>query len=391
VAGRESVWACVFQEELGREKGVLCPCRPDAILYPQDNETMACGPVAIFLDGWEYHKESVAEDLRKRIALMDAGYRVWSLTWSDVDPASKVEIPDWMRRLAEPAGGDAEIRRKLFANYKNTTTLRNPDQPQEDPTHFWNEWLMCERGIDRLLGYLRLADDKLFVAHASCEACCLGKYVASASKERPETPKGQESFLSDVPAGALLARLTAGRNAVAIYVWRDTQDASRVAMRFTSCFDDTPPNDAQTDWKAFFAYANVFQFLQPKEGLFFSKTLLEDPFWGERNRAKRQDEQGAWELLLSNFPENDDPCRALILALQAIGVTEVPEAFEDIVREDNGEVIGFTQLVWMSQKIAWLDAATSGAQAMRLEGWFVGVAGETAVRDFAQQVLEQCK
>jgi hypothetical protein len=271
------------------------------------------------------------------------------------------------------------------------TPLRNPDKPREEPHHFWDEWLVSERGLDRLLTYLRLADDPLFMAHAQCEACCLGKYVASASKERPDVPKGQDAFLSPVPANAPLARLTAGRNTVAVYVWPDAKEASKVAMRLACCFDDTPPNDAQEDWKAFFAYLNLFQFLPPAAGLFFSKALLADPFWADRNRAMRQDEQGAWELLLSNFPEDDDPCRALVFALQTAGVAEVPAAFEDIVRESDGEVIGFGQLVWMPRKIAWLDAATSGAQAMRAEAWLVGIAGEDSPGDFAKQVSEQIK
>jgi hypothetical protein len=387
----DSVWACVFQEDLGREKGVLCACRPDAVLYPQDTETMSARPVAVFLDGWEYHKDIVADDLRKRISLVDAGYRVWSLAWSDVDPASTAETPGWMRSLAVPSEADGETRRRLFAHYRTVTNLRNPDKPQEEPHHFWGAWLGMERGLDRLLTYLRLADDPLFVAHAQCEACCLGKYVASASTERPDVPKDQEAFLAAVPTNAPLARLTVGRNAIAIYVWPDAKEASRVAMRVCCCFDDTPPNDAQSDWKAFFAYLNLFQFLSPTTTLFFSRAMLNDPFWADRNRAMRQDEQGAWELLLSNFPEDDDPCSALVSALQAEGVAEVPTAFEDIVRKSDGEVIGFGQLVWMRSKVAWLEVATSGAQAMRAEGWLVGVAGEDTVSDFAKRVSELTK
>jgi hypothetical protein len=45
----------------------------------------------------------------------------------------------------------------------------------------------------------------------------------------------------------------------------------------------------------------------------------------------------------------------------------------------------------MRNKVAWLEAATSGAQAMRAEGWLVGVAGEDTVSDFAKRVPELTK
>ena len=118
---------------------------------------------------------------------------------------------------------------------------------------------------------------------------------------------------------------------------------------------------------------------------------MNDPFWAERMLSMRHAQQGEWELLLDNFPEADDPSRLLALALQSAGITEVPSAFEDIVRETDGEVIGFGQLVWMERKIAWLDHPESGAPAMRADKWVVGVSGEDDPNDFAQRVQELCR
>ncbi len=42
--------------------------------------------LAIFLDGWTYHKDRVGQDLRQRMALLASGnWDVWSFTWQDVD------------------------------------------------------------------------------------------------------------------------------------------------------------------------------------------------------------------------------------------------------------------------------------------------------------------
>ena len=44
-------------------------------------------PVAIFMDGFEFHRDSTDQDSVKRMALVRAGFLVWSLTWHDLDVA----------------------------------------------------------------------------------------------------------------------------------------------------------------------------------------------------------------------------------------------------------------------------------------------------------------
>lgn len=43
-------------------------------------------PIAVFLDGWEYHQDRIGYDLAQRMALQASGrYDVWSFTWHDLD------------------------------------------------------------------------------------------------------------------------------------------------------------------------------------------------------------------------------------------------------------------------------------------------------------------
>lgn len=65
-------------------------------------------PVAVFTDGWQYHKHIVAEDLAKRMAVAKSGrFAVWTLTWDDIDAALRAEpAPDstaWDELLLGPA------------------------------------------------------------------------------------------------------------------------------------------------------------------------------------------------------------------------------------------------------------------------------------------------
>ena len=72
---------------LGPEQGVAFPSQPDFVIWP-----WAVGsrrrPVAVFCDGWSYHRDSLRADAQKRSALLANGkFWVWSVTHQDVASA----------------------------------------------------------------------------------------------------------------------------------------------------------------------------------------------------------------------------------------------------------------------------------------------------------------
>ena len=47
--------------------------------------TYCVKPIAIYTDGWEYHRGRLAKDVEQRMALhRSANYLFWALTWDDV-------------------------------------------------------------------------------------------------------------------------------------------------------------------------------------------------------------------------------------------------------------------------------------------------------------------
>lgn len=73
------------QVDLGIDDGVAYPSRPDFVLWPDQKDSVHRKPVAVFCDGWTFHRNSANEDARKRSALVSSGkFLVWSLTWEDV-------------------------------------------------------------------------------------------------------------------------------------------------------------------------------------------------------------------------------------------------------------------------------------------------------------------
>ena len=75
------------QRNLDASDGVAVASKPDFIIWPWAGGGSR-RPIAVFCDGWEYHRNSMREDALKRSALVSSGrFRVWSVTHDDVTAA----------------------------------------------------------------------------------------------------------------------------------------------------------------------------------------------------------------------------------------------------------------------------------------------------------------
>ena len=75
------------QCDLGPSDGVAVASRPDFVIWPWP-ATETKRPIAVFCDGWTFHKNSLRADAAKRSALVASGrFWVWSVTHDDVKAA----------------------------------------------------------------------------------------------------------------------------------------------------------------------------------------------------------------------------------------------------------------------------------------------------------------
>ncbi|HHC25675.1 MAG TPA: DUF1998 domain-containing protein, partial [Desulfobacterales bacterium] len=74
------------QVTLDDKDNVVISSRPDFLIRKIDSRsTGQFKPIAVFLDGFRFHRSSVESDSAKRLAIIRSGrYHVWSLTWNDV-------------------------------------------------------------------------------------------------------------------------------------------------------------------------------------------------------------------------------------------------------------------------------------------------------------------
>ncbi|EIN00452.1 DEAD/DEAH box helicase [Paraburkholderia hospita] len=166
------------QCELGKDHGVSVSSKPDFVIWPWAASTHR-RPIAVFCDGWAYHKESLREDALKRSAIVASGrFWVWSVTHNDVAAGLNGELDSdlesplvWMARhdgtkappnvpraqakafthhavgrllvwLATPASDDDAALRQLQRNALWLGFLMVPHNEQERAAceHQWGQW-----------------------------------------------------------------------------------------------------------------------------------------------------------------------------------------------------------------------------------------------------------
>lgn len=80
------------QREVGTGDGVSVASKPDFVIWPWAAYSNR-RPIAVFCDGWTYHKDSLRQDALKRSALVTSGhFWVWSVTHNDVAAALKGDL-----------------------------------------------------------------------------------------------------------------------------------------------------------------------------------------------------------------------------------------------------------------------------------------------------------
>ncbi|TLF45936.1 DEAD/DEAH box helicase [Halomonas urmiana] len=94
---RLTSWRIEPQRNLGPGDGVVLPTRPDFMLWPGGEANRAARPLALYLDGFQFHYERLDDDTAKRQAVLASNrFQVWTLGWRDLDGAPP-EVPLWQR------------------------------------------------------------------------------------------------------------------------------------------------------------------------------------------------------------------------------------------------------------------------------------------------------
>ncbi len=379
----ERVWMVEPQVELGPERGVVIPCKPDFMLWPQNGEGIA--PIAVFLDGWRFHKDRIGDDIAKRMAVARSGkFRVWSLTADDIaavlEPRGAVPETLWAQAL--PSSGEGRDSGPTYVQFK-AEALRS-----------FHTLTAFEQLRARISGRLAATDDAM-IRLAAVLALRLGAQ-----------PRVEAEFQQLQTSSAALAL-----QAVAAFSWMDGADLGRcwtsepgqiemgVQMRRSDLqqfsgrpagrdvqplvvlrWADMPTlNDAQRRhfWQQWWHAANL---LLPLANTWISADSGAVLDALDAAPACRRFGQMApeWETAMADvLPE----AQSLLQAAMEVGVDCPIVGYE--LLDDADRVVAQAELAWPARKVGVLTDGI-GRDVFEAAGWRVLVMGQgTELRDLA--------
>ncbi|MDD2496868.1 MAG: helicase, partial [Desulfitobacteriaceae bacterium] len=355
-------------------------------------------PIAIFTDGFLYHKDKVADDTLKREAIRQSSrFRVWSLSWKDVqnvfqtqgDYATLTLFPEKM-----PSGN--RIYRPTIVN-GHVETL-HPDK----------------LGTFELLAkYLENPDaEKIFAVHAQAYALSLldpknvNNSVVFADWKYLIEPISEMLSMRDVNfelTDTLFGKWVPGssNSHLTILAGVSSEDMKRNKSRatVTVCALLNDEKEKRTDkyeaeWNGFWQFFNMMQFLQSfaavsqnglNQYIYYTLSTMAEKEAASAVQYNSSDE--AWtEIMELVF---DDEAKECIRKLMLLGVI-APSVVGYELADSTGEIIAECELAWEKEKIALLLISQMDSKESFLEnGWTVFTTEDTFSAEMFQGGMER--
>jgi DEAD/DEAH box helicase domain-containing protein len=353
-------------------------------------------PIAIYTDGWEFHRSRLATDAEQRMALQRSGrYLFWSLSWDDV-----VEAPPTAQMPLDPNGLVVGVM-PAFATKPETFLERWWPQPLLDslatPPLLMPRQAQVASSLELLMAYLANPSEALWqglaqqfcLAQASplaiespeltaaAEPLQLGDHVREWRGADPSRRVGQH--LTPAPGLQIHNLVDMGLHE------RRHPAASFRALHFEVDSASSEPHQ-QATWREWLRQGNLFQFLP--------HLLLSTPGWGggeepavvdtpqvwvaadpataatdgpDASGSAAAERQRAWQQLRRFAPPVMQPLlEALEAAWQDADLPLPEQAFE--LEGPRGAVLAQAELAWQEQSLA-VVTDPGDAEAFTAAGW----------------------
>ncbi|MDR2302713.1 MAG: DEAD/DEAH box helicase [Deltaproteobacteria bacterium] len=369
--GEKMVWVIEPQVELGPENGVSRPTVPDFVFWPATSKG-DLKPVAIYTDGFAYHKDKVTDDTLKRAAVVQSGkFLVWSLTWSDVEGvlSGQGNPRDLVFNPASMPSGHAIYR--IIVNENSEASSIWPEKAsamellvyylenQKSPGVFKSHGRGYAYG---LLDQAKLNDRLSF--EAWLEARPKFELTRALTRPGPEPSFGfkESLFGSWRPHPRSHIEILAGfpnngdravNKELGPFVWAILEDRERFRQ-----------SGYEEDWKEFWHFSNVMQF--SKRFMALTRSGLEDSVYGSPLSLGSLVTPG-WDQVMDLII--DPKVKDFVKKCSEMNLP-VPDAVGLDLTGSDGAVIGEAELTWSSKKVALLlSDKNTKKSASALKGW----------------------
>ena len=405
-------WMVQTQVDLGEAQGVDVPSRCDFLITP----TSGGLPIAVYTDGWDFHRNRLPTDVRQRMALQRSGrYRFWSLCWDDVvgkpnGPADPLPASGLLQGLAPSFTRDPAA----FAEQWLPLSRFEPIEPLPDQTGTILprdlRWVQESNSLQLLMAYLSQPSESNRagawegLAHTFClgqlgqdmgkgipvslqkpiDSLGFGSHLAEWRPEREQGQAGQ--WLEQAPGFTVLSCIDLGSHVARRH------DASFRALHFdpTQALGD---QEQQIGWREWLRQGNLFQFLSHMllstpgcTGADQTSVVMPSPepvtlvaaMLEEGPQRPGEEPSPAWSSALAFAERHARTCHPLLVALrpalEEMGV-EPPE-FGYEVEGKLGEVMAELEMAWPDRQVAVLleppeDRASDRTRAGWSDDWVI--------------------
>jgi DEAD/DEAH box helicase domain-containing protein len=358
------------QVTLDRSHGVSIASKADFVFWPARSSS-TIKPIAIFADGFNYHKDRVGLDTAQRMAIVQSGrFYIWSVTWKDVDEEIKSKNNDYYENILECDVAHNQNKYNQYLELFEAEKLRQ---------------ISKESNLDLLISFLSHPDESLWARYAFIQ-CLLWVDPSSADKEAfkrelfANVPADIQELYSDLGTQLLVGKYQCksdnGGGVITVYVSVSPEDVQGKKYKNGFIAAHLLDKDQQTTferaWIGFIRLYNLMQFLPM--GFCFTSTGLSKGIYDQLliDRAHKREEKKAdipladeWQelrnLLSNEFQSFIDELIKEKVALPDVGYE---------LQIGTGEIIAEAELAWESSKLVVLSQKQSGyAETFTNQGW----------------------
>ncbi|HCG7292893.1 TPA: DEAD/DEAH box helicase [Vibrio parahaemolyticus] len=393
-------WYLVPQVELCANDGVYIETRPDFVLYPA-SQMAGVKPLAIYLDGFTFHKKIVFDDVAKRNAVRDSGrYHTWTLGWHDIVQSDKSKLKEFFGLHRQ----EIQPKEALYPKFieRNYQTLRSVYE-RENNFGLLKKWLHQPIETSEFFRQASTANCFYWLAFNKSRDLSVKAKFEYEMRENSASSRFSELCM-DTPYlfGGLLDSVGTSQRLVEIatvfpveayaYVLKDAVKGQapfeyvESNMRLHICFDDRDIHDEHFEeyLTGFWKLVNIGQFMHDFSCT--SRVLLR----GDVNDGAVMPNQAAfvtanpqssvgganeeWQLIIEHQLLEPE----VIEAMMVKGLS-APEVGYELTSEE-GEILAEAEMAWPSSQVALLLIEQQEAvDLFESKGWFViaGALNET--------------
>jgi DEAD/DEAH box helicase domain-containing protein len=373
------------QASVNSDVGVAVASQPDFVIWPWASGSKR-RPVAVFCDGWAYHKDCLREDALKRSAILASGkYWVWSVTHQDVSSALNGSL-------------ETELESPLVAMSRHDGAKALVTVPRAQDKVF------THHAVARLLQWLATSAESVgqepAVEAMQRNAAWLGfLMVPATSEDKAKCDVQRAHWLPRLPLyirepGAGFAPMMSRVNGPTSLVgWWPMALATGLPAKGTwtapgaVLLDEADAADVEALHRAWQRWLQVFNTAQFLPGMLMATStgLAAHDYevlgsLGVATAAPAQANgqeafNGVWQQVLE---DSLDVFGVGLKALAAVGA--VPPEVGMELTDNKGRVLADAELTWVDEKLAVLRSDQDDlVQAWKSAGWVVELLDDTLV------------